>query len=230
MKVYLFISNHKKLLKMYLPYIEALNKQLDITNSLVDADIVLIIGAWTWQGAQIAKKAKQMDIPYIVCPLGDISERNCKNPYLKRSLQQSMYQKAMYAKANLIVATTPMEKNYLEKKGWNKRIALAVFEQQKAEAIAAQTKQAIIAQIMQIKSRMPHQNIPQKYLDDLHTLLYTDDYDEDAIKQELAEKKLSSYAASGFQTMTDKTGLTEGFMPIPAKKGRKSKEILKFVK
>lgn len=179
MKVYLFISNHKKLLKMYLPYIEALNKQLDITNSLVDADIVLVIGAWTWQGAQIAKKAKQMDIPYIVCPLGDISERNCKNPYLKRSLQQSMYQKAMYAKANLIVATTPMEKNYLEKKGWNKRIALiryagyshltnteammqnwqetdeetlAVFEQQKAEAIAAQTKQAIIAQIMQIKS------------------------------------------------------------------------------
>lgn len=99
MKVYLFISNHKKLLKMYLPYIEALNKQLDITNSLVDADIVLIIGAWTWQGAQIAKKAKQMDIPYIVCPLGDISERNCKNPYLKRSLQQSMYQKAMYAKS-----------------------------------------------------------------------------------------------------------------------------------
>ena len=39
MKVYLFISNHKKLLKMYLPYIEALNKQLDITNSLVDADM-----------------------------------------------------------------------------------------------------------------------------------------------------------------------------------------------
>ena len=176
---------------------------------------------------------------------------------MKRSLQLSMYQKAMYAKANLIVATTPMEKNYLEKKGWNKRIALiryagyshltnteammqnwqetdeetlAVFEQQKAEAIAAQTKQAIIAQIMQIKSRMPHQNIPQKYLDDLHTLLYADDYDEDAIKQELAEKKLSSYAASVFQTMTDKTGLTEGFMPIPAKKGRKSKEILKFVK
>ena len=24
---------------------------------------------------------------------------------------------------------------------------------------------------------MPHQNIPQKYLDDLHTLLYADDYD-----------------------------------------------------
>ncbi len=49
---------------------------------------------------------------------------------------------------------------------------------------------AIIAQIMQIQSRMPHQNIPQKYLDDLHTLLYADDYDEDAINEELRKLKL----------------------------------------
>ncbi len=42
--------------------------------------------------------------------------------------------------------------------------------------------------------------------------------------------KLSSYAAAVFQVMTEKTGLTEGFMPLPAKKSRKSKEILKYVK
>lgn len=30
MKVYLFISKHKKTLKMYLPYIEALQQKLDI--------------------------------------------------------------------------------------------------------------------------------------------------------------------------------------------------------
>lgn len=83
---------------------------------------------------------------------------------------------------------------------------------------------------MQIKSRMPHKNIPQKYLDDLHTLLYADDYNEDAICQELAQLKLSSYAASVFQAMTEKTGITEGFMPLPAKKGSKSREILKYVK
>ena len=83
---------------------------------------------------------------------------------------------------------------------------------------------------MQIQSRMPHKNIPQKYLDDLHTLLYADDYDEDAIHEELKKLKLDSYAASVFQAMTDKTGLTEGFMPLPAKKGRKSREILKYVK
>ena len=257
MKVYLFISKQKKLCKMYLPYTEALHQKLDITKQLVDADIVLILGAWTMAGAQLARKARKMGIPYIVCPLGDISERNRMNPHFKRSLQSFLYQKGMYKKADLVVASTPMEKDYLSKLGWNKNISLiryfgyshltneevtmedwknaddttlAAFEKRKTEMIAAQTKDAIIAQIMQIQSRMPHKNIPQKYLDDLHTLLYADNYDEDAICEELDKLKLSSYAASVFQAMTDKTGLTEGFMPLPAQKGRKSKEILKYVK
>lgn len=257
MKVFLFISKPKKLLKMYLPYTEALSHQLDVTKQLADADIVLILGAWTMKGAQLARKARKMSIPYIVCPLGDLSERNRKSPQFKRSLQSLLYQKAMYQKANLIIATTPMEKDYLEKLGWNKSISLIryfgyshltnegammeewtqadtttldKFERRKAEAIAAQTKEAIVAQVLQIQSRMPHKNIPKKYLDDLHTLLYDDNYDEDAINESFDKLKLSSYAASVFQAMAEKTGLTEGFMPLPAKKSRKSKEILKYVK
>ena len=257
MRIYLFISKEKKMLQMYLPYIEALNQKFDICQNLADADIVLIFGAWTRKGAQLASKSRKMGIPYIVCPLGDISERNRQNPHLKRLMQTLMYQKSMYKHANLLVASTPMERNYLMKLGWNNRViltryfgyshliteegtmedwqetdasTLADFEHRKAEAIAQQTQHAIIAQIMQIQSRMPHRNIPQKYLDDLHTLLYADDYDEDAINEELKKLKLDSYAASVFQAMTDKTGLTEGFMPLPAKKGRKSKEILKYVK
>lgn len=257
MKVYLYIAKQKKTLKMYLPYIEALGKKLDITHNLADADIVMILGAWTMQGAQLAGKSRKMGIPYMVCPLGDISERNQKNPHLKRSLQSLVYQKTMYQKADLVIATTPMEKNYLAQLGWNKNIALiryfgyshltsesamldnwadtntstlSGFEQHKAEMIAAQTEDPIIAQILQIKSRMPHQNIPQNYLDDLHTLLYADNYDEDAINEKLKTLKLSSYAAAVFQVMTEKTGLTEGFMPLPAKKSRKSKEILRYVK
>lgn len=89
--------------------------------------------------------------------------------------------------------------------------------------IAAQTKEPIIAQILQIKSRMPHQNISQNYLDSLHTLLYADNYDEDAINEELQTLKLSGYAAAVFQAMTEKTGLTEGFMPLPAKKAEKAR-------
>ena len=256
-RVYLFISKQKQLCKMYLPYIEALHQKLDTTKQLVDADIVVILGAWTMEGAQLARKSRKMGIPYIVCPLGDISERNRKNPHFKRNLQSVLYQKDMYKKADLVIATTPMEREYLAKLGWNKNISLiryfgysqltneeitkedwqntnsttlADFEKRKAEMIGAQTKNAIIAQIMQIQSRMPHKNIPQKYLDDLHTLLYADDYDEDAICEELDKLKLTNYAASVFQAMTDKTGLTEGFMPLPAHKGRESKEILKYVK
>ena len=83
---------------------------------------------------------------------------------------------------------------------------------------------------MQIKSRMPHRNIPQKYIDDLHTLLYADNYDEDVIHAELTKQKLDMYAAAVFDAMTEKTGLTEGFMPLPARKGRKSRQILKYIK
>lgn len=257
MKIYLFISKQKKQYSMYKAYMETLSQNFDITQSLIDADIAMILGAWTMKGARIASKAKKMGIPYIVCPLGDISERNRKNPHFKRSLQTVMYQKATIRQAALLIATTPMEKAYLDKLDWNKHTTLiryfgfshltsqsamiddwndvdhstlAEFEQNKADAISQVTQDAIIAQIMQIQSRMPHKNIPQKYLDDLHTLLYADNYDEDAIKEELNKLKLAHYAASVFQAMTEKTGLTEGFMPIPAQKGNKSKEILKYVK
>lgn len=257
MKIYLFISKQKKHYAMYKPYIAILQQKFDIASTMADADIVMIFGAWTMKGAQLARKARKMGIPYIVCPLGDLSDRNRKNPYLKRCLQSAIYQKSMYRNANLVIATTPMEKLSLEKLAFNKNIQLIryfgyshltseysmkedwdqadsttfdEFERCKAEKIAEQTKDAIVAQIMQIESRMSHQNIPMKYLDDLHTLLYADDYDEDAITEELNKLKLSHFAASVFQAMSKKTGITEGFMPLPAKQGSKSREILKYVK
>ena len=76
MKVFLFVSKQKKLYKMYMPYLDALNKQLDIVKQMADADIVLIVGAWTIKGAQLARQARKMGIPYIVCPLGDVSEED----------------------------------------------------------------------------------------------------------------------------------------------------------
>ena len=117
MKVYLFISKEKKLLKMYEPYTEAMSQKLDITDKLTDADVVLILGAWTMQGAQLARKSRKMGIPYIVCPLGDVSERNCKNPWLKRSLQTACYQKSMYSKADLLIAHYPIRKGLPGKVG-----------------------------------------------------------------------------------------------------------------
>lgn len=242
---------------MYKAYIETLQQRLDIADNIEDADVVLFLGAWSHQGFRLAQRSRKMGIPYIVCPLGDISERNCHNPGMKRSLQTFVYQKAMCRAAELLIATTPLEKEYLASLAWNSHISLiryfgyshltsesamtedwqgadtitfTNYEKRKAEAIAAKTDEPIIAQIMQIKSRMPHRNIPQKYIDDLHTLLYADNYDEDAIHAELAKQKLDKYAAAVFDAMTEKTGLTEGFMPLPARKGRKSRQILKYIK
>ena len=59
MKVFLFVSKQKKLYKMYMPYLDALNKQLDIVKQMAVADIVLIVGAWTIKGAQLLAKRER---------------------------------------------------------------------------------------------------------------------------------------------------------------------------
>lgn len=257
-KVFLYISKMKKALPMYQPYINALMSNFDIATQLDDADVVLNLGAWTRQGASIAQQAERMGIPYSICPLGDLSERNRHNPGIKRSIQTFAYQKDMMKKAACLIASTPMEQQYLQHLGWNKNVilirnhtytqqhtsladmvekwnvcemnTLSNFEQQKASRIAQQTEDSIARQILQIQSRMPHHNIPQQYLNDLHTLLYADNYDEELLCQELKRLQLTSYSASLFHVMTEKTGLTEGFMPLPAQKNRKSQEISRYIK
>lgn len=164
---------------MYKAYLETLQQRLDIADNIEDADVVLFLGAWSCQGFRLAQRSRKMGIPYIVCPLGDISERNCHNPGMKRSLQTLIYQKTMCKSAELIIATTPLEKEYLTALGWNSHISLiryfgysqltsqsamtedwqgadtitfTNYEKRKAEAIAAKTDEPIIAQIMQIKA------------------------------------------------------------------------------
>ena len=51
MKVYLFISKAKKQHIMYHAYIETLQQRLDITTCMEDADVVVLLGGWTQQGA-----------------------------------------------------------------------------------------------------------------------------------------------------------------------------------
>lgn len=256
MKVYLFVSPKKRQVKMYDAYFENMRRHLDVSSTLAGADVVLFFGGWSFEGARIAKRAVKMGIPYIVCPLGDFSLRNTTNPYCERKIKTVAYQRKMCQDSQLLVATTSMEFASLTKLGWNKHIillryfaysqlvgldetigkwlketedVLSSWEERKAALIASKTKDEIVMQIMQIRSRMPHKNIPQNYLDRLHELLYADNYDEDSLCEELTRLKLADYAASVFEVMTEKTGLTEGFMPLPAHTGRKSREILSYI-
>ncbi len=80
---------------MYLPYIEALkpearhHQEPGRCRHSVDT-----LEHGQDKVPNLPAKSRKMGIPYIVCPLGDISERNCHNPHLKRSLQTLMYQKS----------------------------------------------------------------------------------------------------------------------------------------
>ena len=257
MKTFLFVTPAKSHLDMYQPLLQALEQKLDCVEDMADADVVMILGVWNLKAARLARKARQMDIPYLVCPLGDLLVRPRTHPLLRHQVQRMCCIQSMLKNARQLIATTPLEKQQIEALGWNKNCGLvryygfskltteqtmlqelanseatilAAHEQSKQEKIDALTKDKIVAQIMQIKSRMPHANIPLSYLTDLHTLLYADDYNEDAVCKELATHKLSSFAAAVFEVMTSKTGLTEGFMPLPAHKSRTSKSIEQIVK
>ena len=108
----------------------------------------------------------------------------------------------MCKSAELIIATTPLEKEYLTALGWNSHISLIRYF-----GYSQLTSQSAMTE-------------------DWHA----DNYDEDVIHAELTKQKLDMYAAAVFDAMTEKTGLTEGFMPLPARKGRKSRQILKYIK
>ena len=257
MKTYVFVTRQKKETAMYRPYLDLLADKFDQTDQLADADIVLILGAWSMKAARLAKKSRQMGIPYLMVPLGDLSPRNRQTPGLRRSMQTLFYQKKMLRQAQLVIATTPMERTQLQALKWTQRIVLVRYcaysqltsynemadkltedgtetlkahEEQKAARIASQTEAPIVRQVLQIESRMPHCNIPQNYLDALHALLYEDNYNEDQLRREFQRLKLVPFAAAVFQVMSEKTGLTEGFMPLPGKKSSKSREILRYVK
>lgn len=257
MKVYLSIASHKNGLEVYKPYFEMLASSFTIVDALREADLTLILGAWSWPCARIARRSLKMGIPYAVCPLGDLSGRNRHNPGFRRSMQQLAYQQSLLRNASLLIATSPLEQKYLADTTHHPHIALlryfaftsqttrsqmaamlldaqeevlAEHEKAKDQRIAAKTKDAIAAQLLQIESRMPHENIPLSYLSRLHDLLYADNYDEDKLAAELNKLKLSPFARAVFEAMSEKTGLTEGFMPLPPKKSAKSKQIMKYVR
>ncbi len=257
MKIKLHISKAKSKVESCQLLAAALNQDTDVVEKLEDADVLIIIGCWNHHSSSLAGDAKNMGIPFVVVPWGDVSRWNLKKPFLKRKIQKHFYQKRIFKNASGVIATTPMEKEYLAKRKWIHNVDLVrnwlyssfvteedtikgistvchqawdAFEVEKAEKIAKKTKDAICQQLLQIKSRMPHHNIPISYFKKLHTLLYADNYDEDNLNDEIDRLHLTSFAQAVFQVMSMKTGLSEGFMPIPAKKNHIAKKIEKYSK
>ncbi len=257
MKVYVCHSNSKFAEKLFLPYSTAISQYLDVVDNIYDADVVLLLGAWIRQLSLVASKARHIGMPYILVPLGDLSAWSCKHPHVLRFSQRHFYLSKTVRKAACLIATTPMEKEYLVGLAWNDDVrmvrypvytrmtdyqlmtdgiriinesVLQDFEDRREKQIADMTDNLICRQLLLIYRRMSHRNIPFSYIASLHAMLLADNYDEDLLAVEMKRLHITTFAASLFHAMHDVTGLTEGFMPIPDKKSKLSKRIIKYLR
>nr|MBP7471666.1 glycosyl transferase family 1 [Prevotella sp.] len=103
-------------------------------------------------------------------------------------------------------------------------------EKIKASITSENAEADILTKIMIIHSRMPHHNIPVCYIEQLNALLNNTEYSDDIVKEQLEKVKLTDFAAELFFVMSETMNLTEGFMPLPPLKNRKTKTIKKYIK
>jgi uncharacterized membrane-anchored protein YhcB (DUF1043 family) len=259
MKIYLYINKSVSKIDIWRDYVSAAS-ECNRADRLSEADLLHLFGVWDLKASRLARKARKMGIPYIISPLGGLSQWNMHHPSTKRFIQRLCYQKSMVKHADAILVTTPMEMQYLRKLKWNFQLyripnpILTHFlsnaemrdrmeevygkvssrhEKFKAEQIRRligeeSPEHAILRQLLQIRSRMSHQNIPQEYFEVLHGLLHDTDYDDDLLAEQIKKLKLLKFSRRIFKVMTIRTGLTEGFMPVEMLSDRKTKTIINY--
>ncbi|MCH3993570.1 MAG: glycosyl transferase family 1 [Prevotella sp.] len=118
MKIYLYDNRFVSKIDIWRDYM-ALVRGCHRTDQLSEADLVHILGVWDHKASRLARKAREMGIPYVISPLGGLSSWNLYHPHLKRRFQRSCYQKAMVRKADAVIVTTPLEMQFLRKLKWN---------------------------------------------------------------------------------------------------------------
>lgn len=256
MKIYVSISASKRRQSLYLSYKDTLERQLHLVDNPYHADVALLLGAWDIKLFSLARKARQMGMPYVIVPLGDLSPWTRKHPMSRWWIKKGLYQKSLTRNAACLVATTPMEKVQLLKLGWNEdarmvryprftrmatdqtlaegidTICLSVandYRQRLTDQIARMSDNAICRQLLFIYARMSHRDIPREAIEELHKSLMADNYDEDELVAEIARLRLTSFAPALFQAMSQIAQLTEGFMPLPPKKGKLARRINRYV-
>lgn len=276
MNVYLFIDRRKKSVDVHGEYAQLLREGCETADTLAEADVVHLLGAWSFKAARIARRARRMGIPYMVTPLGAVSPWNRTHPRWRRLLQTWLYEKRMLTRAHTLIATSEMERSYLLGLKWNPQVfhianslltrtiapagmvqlnrqaaghSLELFEQARTEAVTRATafvddmtfgeaesgqtwpnEREIVGQIMRIHLRMAHRNIPDTYIDRLNSLLNHTEYNDDIVAEALHRLGLTRFARSLFGVMATVTGLTEGFMPLPALSSRQGKTIGRYIK
>lgn len=77
----------------------------------------------------------------------------------------------------------------------------------------------ICSRILYIKKRYIMQNIPLAFLQETADVMTNSDYDEDTMRDALAELKLYDFASYAMTLLRNNADLTEGFMPLAYTEG-----------
>ncbi len=237
---------------------ELLAAELENDNDIIltdeNPDVVHVIGAWNANAAKTANDAIKRFISLVYTPLGSLSPwYNPASSHVKLaskasatvasgSMEQELLSghdiKNLHLVPNAVTTTTTtaqemassyktIYKEAMERTDvtlWNevnRRIGLL---KEKDEAIQEICKNILYAQYL-----YQRRNLPQTFLDKLSALMTASNYNEDTMAEVLKLIKLDVFTQHLEYVMMEKSGLTEGFMPIIYKKDKVSEKMLDLV-
>lgn len=214
-------------------------------------DLLHVLGKPSHEVIDNIRCAKKKRIPVLYSPLSEIAPWS--KVHIDRSLAKQLfihatgkaeyhYIKERYPDANTIIMKNPAVTIDTTQTLFNsglqqlyQQILKQHDEQIKADINIRITKLktpidddnmcAVLKGFLYLHYKYGRRQILQQDMDAQSQLMLTSDYDEDKLSIILKELKLYRFVSSLETVMEEKSQLTEGFMPIPAIKGRLTKYI-----
>ena len=114
-------TNHKfvSILSHYLQPSAEIEVTAKQPKSIVDYDLIHIIGAWVYASARLAAKAKQQSIPTVFSPMGGLQPWIIHKKHRNKSIQIIAYQRIMAETVSAVHLCNSMENETFKHLGWN---------------------------------------------------------------------------------------------------------------
>ncbi len=217
-------------------------------------DVVHVIGAWDSKSVKIASDAIKRHIALVYTPAGSLSpwykpisahvklsfkaSATIASGAMEQELLSGQDSRNLHLILNAVTtATTTAEEmatQYKEvyKEAYEKTDAKLWEEVNKRIEMLKETDASILEisrNLLYAQYLYQRGNIPQKFLDTLTALMTASNYNEDTMTEVLKLIQLDVFTQHLEYVMMEKSGLTEGFMPIIFKKDNTSVKMLDIV-
>lgn len=216
-----------------------------------DYDLIHVIGIPTKEMTRMIRQTKKKLIPIIYSPLAEIVPWNkarvepslAKNlVFLTTGKTEYTYIQEKYPQAHVHLIKNPLITTATTQTLFNNELVqlyhmvIAQHDEHIREAIEKRidklknkiedkTIHNVLKGFLYLNYKYKRRQILQKDIDEQSLLMQSSDYDEDKMSDLLVECKLFAFVSSLESVMEEKSSLTEGFMPIPAKDNHLTKKI-----